>query len=322
MERELQSLQVSQINSTDASRDESLSFLKSKNRCRGFGRSYPHPGGRTCCPAYNKNCHECNGLHHFAKFCRSKGDMSDRPNYVKSSVRDYHDDKFSGRDHQDAKSSGRDKNETVQKPGKSITRRMQKYRKEAQNLELSESGSETESEVSDDVCLFSLHDVEPVKCQTLVKGKDQSVLKNKVHQKNCHTYHENVSDIDLGDISQCLHIMFEEHQLYETVSNSSPENKKPEHDRENRWYLTEVMAMLLTCGLMFIMLNYHVFCEMVLSAVNAHVGVTQFIVKHQTVLCQILWSAMLIILTRALCQSVLYEICSKCVKYVKTSMIK
>ena len=66
---------------------------------------------------------------------------------------------------------------------------------------------------------------------------------------------------------------------------------KPEHDRENR-YLIEIMVILLTCGLMYIMLNYHVFCEMVLSAVNdvpmkmyfgfmkqyAHVGVTQFIV--------------------------------------------
>ena len=106
--------------------------------------------------------------------------MSDRPNYGKSS-------KFSVRDHQDAQSSGRDKNETVQKPSKSRPRRKQKYRKEAQNLELSESGSETEFEVSDDVYLFSLHDVEPVNCQTQTKGKDQSVLEKKVHQKSCHT---------------------------------------------------------------------------------------------------------------------------------------
>ena len=42
MERELQSLQVSQINSTNASRDESVSFVKSKNGCCGCGRSYPN----------------------------------------------------------------------------------------------------------------------------------------------------------------------------------------------------------------------------------------------------------------------------------------
>ena len=32
-----------------------------------------HEAKRTSCPAYNKQCHSCNKLHHFAKCCKSKG---------------------------------------------------------------------------------------------------------------------------------------------------------------------------------------------------------------------------------------------------------
>ena len=35
------------------------------------GGQFPHEGGKTKCPAYDKTCHQCNKIGHFAKHCLS-----------------------------------------------------------------------------------------------------------------------------------------------------------------------------------------------------------------------------------------------------------
>lgn len=41
--------------------------------CRNCGGAYPHPGGRSSCPAYNRECRGCKKLHHFQRMCQSSG---------------------------------------------------------------------------------------------------------------------------------------------------------------------------------------------------------------------------------------------------------
>ena len=41
-------------------------------KCRNCGGSYPHAGGKTCCPAYQKECNNCGKLGHFKSVCRSE----------------------------------------------------------------------------------------------------------------------------------------------------------------------------------------------------------------------------------------------------------
>ena len=41
--------------------------------CRNCGKSYPHPGGKTSCPAWGTQCRGCLKDHHWIKCCRSRG---------------------------------------------------------------------------------------------------------------------------------------------------------------------------------------------------------------------------------------------------------
>jgi len=44
-------------------------------RCRNCGGVFPHPGGRTSCPAWGKQCRLCLKPNHFARQCRSATDQ-------------------------------------------------------------------------------------------------------------------------------------------------------------------------------------------------------------------------------------------------------
>ncbi len=41
-------------------------------KCRNCGKGYPHPGGKTSCPAYGKSWRGCGKQNHFEAVCRSK----------------------------------------------------------------------------------------------------------------------------------------------------------------------------------------------------------------------------------------------------------
>ena len=49
----------------------------SSQQCRNFGGNWPHPGGQSKCPAFNKTCHKCSKLHHFASVCKSSFSSSE-----------------------------------------------------------------------------------------------------------------------------------------------------------------------------------------------------------------------------------------------------
>jgi len=40
--------------------------------CRYCGGHFPHPGGRSACPAYGSTCHQCSKTGHFSRVCRSQ----------------------------------------------------------------------------------------------------------------------------------------------------------------------------------------------------------------------------------------------------------
>ena len=42
-----------------------------RDQCRNCGGQFPHEGGKTKCPAYDKTCHQCNKIGHFDKHCLS-----------------------------------------------------------------------------------------------------------------------------------------------------------------------------------------------------------------------------------------------------------
>ena len=46
--------------------------IKTEQRCFYCGGSYPHPGGKTSCPAFGKECRGCGRLGHFKEVCRAK----------------------------------------------------------------------------------------------------------------------------------------------------------------------------------------------------------------------------------------------------------
>ena len=61
------------------SRGDGHELRKSSDKCRNWGGDYPHPGGKTSCPAYQATCRGCGKLNHFeAAVCRSKGKGSSR----------------------------------------------------------------------------------------------------------------------------------------------------------------------------------------------------------------------------------------------------
>ncbi|XP_028413864.1 uncharacterized protein K02A2.6-like [Dendronephthya gigantea] len=42
------------------------------SKCRNCGGTFPHKGGKTACPAYQKECHNCGKRGHFMSVCRSE----------------------------------------------------------------------------------------------------------------------------------------------------------------------------------------------------------------------------------------------------------
>ena len=56
-------------------------------KCRNCGKGYPHPGGKTSCPAYGKSCRGCGKQNHFEAVCRSKNpNKRNEPNNRKRDV--------------------------------------------------------------------------------------------------------------------------------------------------------------------------------------------------------------------------------------------
>lgn len=58
------------------SRNKSRENRKPSAKCQNCGRDYPHPRGKTFCPAYQTTCRGCGKLNHFEAGCRSKGNRS------------------------------------------------------------------------------------------------------------------------------------------------------------------------------------------------------------------------------------------------------
>ena len=59
---------------------------RTRRQCRNCGGQFPHEGGKTKCPAYDKTCHQCNKIGHFAKHCLS-GPKKAAPKDDKAKVR-------------------------------------------------------------------------------------------------------------------------------------------------------------------------------------------------------------------------------------------
>ena len=72
---------------TNRSRTRNPPYNKSKaeQMCFYCGGSYPHPGGKTSCPAFGKECRGCGRLGHFKEVCRAK--HSGRPGSLSSKRR-------------------------------------------------------------------------------------------------------------------------------------------------------------------------------------------------------------------------------------------
>ncbi|KAK3753137.1 hypothetical protein RRG08_024415 [Elysia crispata] len=49
----------------------------SSQQCRNCGGNWPHSGAQSKCPAFNKTCHKCSKLHHFASVCKSSFSSSE-----------------------------------------------------------------------------------------------------------------------------------------------------------------------------------------------------------------------------------------------------
>ena len=60
------------------SREDGHEIRKSSDKYRNCGGDYPHPGGKTSCPAYQATCRGGGKLNHFKAVCRSKGKGSSR----------------------------------------------------------------------------------------------------------------------------------------------------------------------------------------------------------------------------------------------------
>ena len=75
------SLEITEQQAKDIERGESVNALhqghkqrgpqekKNTAKCRNCGGTWPHPGGRTSCPAYGKICDSCSKPHHFWRQC-------------------------------------------------------------------------------------------------------------------------------------------------------------------------------------------------------------------------------------------------------------
>ena len=63
---------------TRKSRNKSRENRKPSAKCYNCGGDYPHPRGKTSCPAYQTTCRGCGKLNHFEAVCRSKGKQESR----------------------------------------------------------------------------------------------------------------------------------------------------------------------------------------------------------------------------------------------------
>ena len=70
---------------TDRTRNPPSNKSKAEQMCFYCGGSYPHPGGKTSCPAFGKKCRGCGRLGHFKEVCRAK--HSGRPGSLSSKRR-------------------------------------------------------------------------------------------------------------------------------------------------------------------------------------------------------------------------------------------
>jgi hypothetical protein len=59
-------------NSNGAKTADRNSVPGASGKCRNCGKGYPHPGGKTSCPAYGKICRGCGKQNHYEAVCRSK----------------------------------------------------------------------------------------------------------------------------------------------------------------------------------------------------------------------------------------------------------
>jgi hypothetical protein len=59
-------------NSDGAKTADRNSVPGESGKCRNCGKGYPHPGGKTSCPAYGKSCRGCGKQNHYEAVCRSK----------------------------------------------------------------------------------------------------------------------------------------------------------------------------------------------------------------------------------------------------------
>ena len=63
---------------TRKSRNKSRENQKPSAKCYNCGGDYPHPRGKTSCPAYQTTCRSCGKSNHFEAVCRSKGNQESR----------------------------------------------------------------------------------------------------------------------------------------------------------------------------------------------------------------------------------------------------
>ena len=83
MEKQLATESVKQLNMSGKYKKKSRFNDKPNGRekqsgmkCFSCGRSFPHAGGKTTCPAWGKECRSCGRKGHFEKFCKASKDGS------------------------------------------------------------------------------------------------------------------------------------------------------------------------------------------------------------------------------------------------------
>ena len=66
------SINIHQVTPPNQSPISSRQTPRNQAQCFNCGGSFPHPNGRSSCPAWGKSCRNCGKPNHFSRFCRSR----------------------------------------------------------------------------------------------------------------------------------------------------------------------------------------------------------------------------------------------------------